>query len=523
MRILRNGIIGFLALALLGSMPANTQEPSPDQPFSVTTAANVDENLFAMRVLAYIYTSWPDKTTSRKELSAWLTNTRSFTSGMQGTIRARGLDQNLATAYQSCLEYLSVTASYVAALDDIDSKASTQAGLDAFSSLWTAVNQGSDANDLAKKVTSNENAANAGAVVGLIAGLADYSQRSAITDSKSKAAIADQQRRLEDSWNATWRTTQVVARELSAKYGWPAGEVGFDGFQSPDLADSLRRYPRDPFIKAKYAQSLVATKDPSQIQQASYAYIQAAELVPAGDTYDDFRLQFMQDAALYAAEAAAVQAGGYGYSARPSMGAYALRVARTYLTLDPQDSSGAGRVQLARSLGFVGRYSEAVDSATAAYKTNAKWAENAAFCQRYAALLSLSGNASLAGNWLAQAYKDGFADIAYLRQTPDLASFRAAQPRQFAALTTLKWSWKIDFGIFNDDVIVSNASPFDLTNVTVQVHIQKGTQVWNRQMKCEVIHAGGGCKATNLVSIPGDSYDAANASLSSDQGVSSPL
>lgn len=29
-----------------------TQEPSPDQPFTIATASNVDENVFAMRVLA---------------------------------------------------------------------------------------------------------------------------------------------------------------------------------------------------------------------------------------------------------------------------------------------------------------------------------------------------------------------------------------------------------------------------------------------------------------------------------------
>ncbi len=297
------------ALFLLITKLACPQETSPDQLFSITPAANVDENLFALRVLAYVYASWPDKTKSHKELSTWLSNTRAFTSGMRGLILSRRLDPNIDVAYQNCLTYLSATASYLSALDDIDSQTSTQAGLDVFSSLWTAVSKGSDASSLAKKVMSNENAANAGKVVGAFSGLADYSQRSTTRQNAAKAAISEQQRKLEDVWNTTWAATEGTSRELTAKYGWAPGEAGFNGFQSPNIEDSLRRYPRDPFVKAKYGDSLGASNDPGQLQQAAYVYLQAAQLVPANNAYDNFRLQFISEAVLYSADAASAQAG----------------------------------------------------------------------------------------------------------------------------------------------------------------------------------------------------------------------
>src|SRR5581483_2112711 len=110
------------------------------------------------RVVAAVYADWPDKTKRPKEISAWLSTTRSFVSGMRGQIRGRRLDPDLDVVYQACLDYLSATESALSAIADIQSRAGTQAGIDAFSSFWTAASKANDADSLGKKVMSDENA-----------------------------------------------------------------------------------------------------------------------------------------------------------------------------------------------------------------------------------------------------------------------------------------------------------------------------------------------------------------------------
>jgi len=99
----RSILICLVTVSLCDPPRAVTQEPLPDQPFQIIAAPNVDENLFALRVLASTYASWPDKTKSAEEVSTWLTNTRSFVSGMRGQIRGKRLDADLDLAYQSCV------------------------------------------------------------------------------------------------------------------------------------------------------------------------------------------------------------------------------------------------------------------------------------------------------------------------------------------------------------------------------------------------------------------------------------
>ncbi len=507
-----------LLTVILGSpRAARPQDSSPDQPYAIVTEPNVDENLFAIRVLAYIYANWPDSKKSRKELSAWLTNTRAFASGMRGQIRARGLDPSLDMAYQGCLDSLAATEAYLAAINEIDSQANTQSTIDAFTSLWTAFSKGSDVQSTAEKVMSKENASNTGAVAGALTGLFDYAQRSTARTNTSRAAIAEQQRKLENTWNTGWAATQGVANILTEKFRWAPGEAGFDGYQGARMSDFLQRYPRDPFIKAKYAESLAAGNDPAQLQQAAYSSLQATELVPANRSYDSFRSQFLSDAVYYSAEAASLQAGLNGYSARPAMAGYASKIARTYLSLFPNDKDRWGDVQLARALAFSGRFAEALEHSTAAYNSDRSWANDASFCTRYAALLSLNNQSTLVGDWLAQSFKDGFTNIPYIRTSPDFSNFRVTQAPLYSSLTKVHWGWQIDYGLLNDDLIVKNTSAFDLTNVTVHLHIRKGEQVWNRQMKCETIRAGDTCKSVDIISIPGDTYDEGTASLTSDQ------
>ena len=133
--------------------------------------------------------------------------------------------------------------------------------------------------------------------------------------------------------------------------------------------------------------------------------------------------------------------------------------------------------------------------------------------------MSLTKQLDLAGGWLNDAYRKGFTDVAFVRGDADLANFRNGKPERYKALTTAKWSYRIDFGIFNDDVVVSNDSPFELTNIRVDLVVKKGGRTWQPDLTLPSLKPGTSYTFSNVFSIPGSSYDEAKATLNSDQGV----
>jgi hypothetical protein len=515
----RSTVIGVCMLLFLISPRALTQAEDPDRPLRVVTLSSVDENLFALRLLGDIYAHWPDLKGDRSKVRAWFSNARLSTSTMLGQIHTRHLDPDIEILFDDCLSYMSATEVYLSSLDLLDNQRSTETALDAIVSLWDGYKTAGDTSSTAEKLGfSNENAANAGKLVGTASAAANFYSKSQARDASYRAAMAEKARQLEDKWNRTWSSLQTVGRKLTAKYQWGVGEAGFDGFQSPQIADSVARSPRDPFLKARYGEAILSgATTPGECITAVNLYLEAAQFVPSDTAYDSLRLQYVASAMGAALYAPVIEAGPKNYSAHPSTANTAVKLARTYLSMDPRDANGYGHVQLARALSFAGRYNEAVASATTAYNLQKNWSNDSSFCYRYAKLMNLTNRLDLVPQWIVQAYRDGFHDLQLFRTDPDMYTFRTQQPAQYKQLTTISWAWDIKYGVALDDVVVTNSSPFDLTNVEVRLHIRKGAKLWEPLVKCAKIKAGSACQVDNVFSITGDSYDEGSASLKSDQ------
>ena len=498
--------------------PAHGQVNDPDQPLVLSPLSSVDENLFALHFLADVYAHWPSLKGDRAP-KEWFGSARKATSTMRGVLRARGLDNDLDSMYEDCLEYMSSTETYLANLELLKSQKSKDVFLDTLSSIWSGYKTAGDVTPTAKKLgVSDENAASAGQLIGAANALTNMYSKSQTRDATYRTATAEEGRKLEDKWNTLSGRASAFARKMKAKYSWAVGEAGFDGFQSPQMTDRIARSPRDPFLKSRYADTVLQNATtPENCIKATNLYLEAAQLVPGDSAYDGIRLQYVASAVEAAVDAPAVEAGATGYSSHPANWPSALKVARTYLAMTPPDVDGYGHTQLARALAFAGRYSEGASSATTALNINAKLRDDPGFAYRYAKLMCLSGRNDLVSGWLQQAFNDGYSQIKSLRVDPDFQLFKAQQAQSFDALTKVRWRWNIDFGVMLDDVVVANLSAFDLTNVKVQVHVVKGSTVWDRSFGCSSIKAGGTCKGENLMSVAGNSFDSADASLSSDQ------
>jgi hypothetical protein len=113
-----------------------------------------------------------------------------------------------------------------------------------------------------------------------------------------------------------------------------------------DIARAKR--PRDSFALASGACLTALSRgeaaSPEALAGVLVDCMTAARLVPEGAFYDTYRSDLIGLAGLFANGAALAELGKRGWVAAPaSRGAQAVRVWRTYLALDSQDSTGEGR------------------------------------------------------------------------------------------------------------------------------------------------------------------------------------
>ncbi len=145
--------------------------------------------------------------------------------------------------------------------------------------------------------------------------------------------------------------------------------------------------------------------------------------------------------------------------------------------------------QLAWALASVGRYADALKLVAEIAKLKG---DDANFCYGYACLLSIEGKVDEALAFLERSIKYcGNNDISHAKSDPDLATLRAQRATAFAELTTVKFEWRIDWGIFSDDICLVNKSPFALTGVNFAVQVTSTDSAdWTARFNTNRIAAG---------------------------------
>jgi hypothetical protein len=441
---------------------------------------------------------------------------------MRAIIRDQQLDPALDPLFQDCLNFTSAYESFLRQRGQIQAERDQRALGDFFGSLLKAMGDGSDAEDFARGLgASNNTASNVGGIAAIISGMNDYNSRSQRSDASANTALQAAARQLSDSWQQTNSDLRVTSASLARRYGWNLQETGFSGETSDSAEHDVWLMPRNPFALAAAAANF-GDKEPAEalVRRANRCF-HAAELVPTGSVYDEYRQLFLFEAASLSVLAGSSEAGERGYSAAPVPSAtYAVQMIQTYLSATPSDPRGVGNLMLARALGWSGRYYDALAANNTAFAINPANRNDSVTAYRYAKLLSLTRQVDNSAQWLQKAYADGFTEVGFARRDPDMANLRQLRPQAFAQLTTPRLSNpQFVWGAFLDDAVVRNNSSFDLTNVVVKVAVHKGSTLYQFTMSCGTIKAGDVCRRDNVVSIPGDAYDYVQATYTSDQGI----
>jgi len=243
--------------------------------------------------------------------------------------------------------------------------------------------------------------------------------------------------------------------------------------------------------------------------------LEAARLVPPGRFYDEYRALLIWAGGYMALRAAQIESGGRGYVGGPYVsGAKAVRFWRTYLLYDPMDATGEAREVLVSALACTGDVKAAIDAATTIQELRA---DSADFSYTFACLLSIDGQPDFAYAWFENAVRRGYHDIAFAKKDPDLALLRRVKGDAFRELTRVKFEWSINWGIFNDDIVLVNRSPFAITNVVFRARIESGGRAWTPELHADAVGPGQSHTWENCISIPGSRYDKTTETLSCDQ------
>jgi hypothetical protein len=113
----------------------------------------------------------------------------------------------------------------------------------------------------------------------------------------------------------------------------------------------------------------------------------------------------------------------------------------------------------------------------------------------------------------------GFNQIAFARKDPDLAWMRETEATRFAAVTQVNFEWTFHWGVLflSDDIVLTNKSPFAITNVKVTPRVKFTSDPdWEQTFQVDRIEPGQTYTWQTRIS-PRAADRSSEASLSCDQ------
>jgi hypothetical protein len=450
----------------------------------------------------------------------WLARTRERASVVRDSIRtdsirARGLDSDIGQIYEDCLSLLDAYESYLISRGVTLDVAGREAA-DLTLSVFAGLRGGNEAERRALRRREIGNYVSWADLDSLFLAPGEERRSDAGQELVDQHSSGEREHAtLREVWKETKVNTEELVRKLTARYGWEPEEVGFGASGRTSLSTDPRRLSRNPFAMVRFAVTRTQSDTPEDFLEKARMCVAAADLVPEGAAYDVFRADFLREAATLGVRATVLELEPFSYGAGPAASASeAARLSKLYLAASRDRSSGDANMLLSHSLASAGQFGEAI---RAANEDRDPWSRDPSFCYRYAKLMSLTYQLDLAGDWLAQAYDTGFHDIDAVRADADLASFRAGHPELYAHLTNVRWTFTIIRDQPRDDIVVTNKSPFALTNVIIDIYIRQGSRAWEPVIRLDSLEPLGSYKAHDVMSVPGGRHDEATGVLFCDQ------
>jgi len=239
--------------------------------------------------------------------------------------------------------------------------------------------------------------------------------------------------------------------------------------------------------------------------------------IPPGRIFDQDRITVLLSCALMLGEVDSTAYVTSSYQDGPtSSGRLLRRVLATYRSLETQEPEWM-IILRAHSLAASGD----LTAAATAMSTHLQMSDVApAQGVYYAGILAAKGDLDNGMTWLEKSIKAGYNDFKDLATDRDLYLLHKAYPARWKTATTPVWAWDIVWGIFQDDITITNRSPFPLTNVTLRPAIVVGGSTVSPTLAViPELAPGGSYTWSNCMSLDKDKVTSKIATLVCDQVV----
>lgn len=528
-------LVACVAMAVLTASPVHSQEKLPD----ITPRANVDENLFLVRVLESLYEQWPSDVSHPDEFVAAAGELRKEAIRFRQHIQQNDkLDKELGARFTDFIAALDAYTDFLSNISVIEAEAVKRLQQENFESGYRGGYAGGttfSALSQSEDVSFGE-AAVASIIVGGLTYAVDAWNKADARDEAKRRAVDAESRRIGDKIQASLMQSQATARALAKKHGWSSSEVGWELsdeqaqivarlVESGDLVSLVKvaerqshLRPRDPIPRLSFnlLKALASEGNSDALSSCAMDSYATASLVPAGGVYQDYRVGCVYLAAMLASEARSAEfQKGQSVTGSTKNGQLAVSLWRKVLELSPSDPTGEVRESLAFALMGVNSLDEALRHANDVVRLRES---DSGFCYNYACLMSRAGAPEKSLQWLDASIKRGNSNVAWARKDPDLQQVRQSHGEQFAELVRPKWSWSVTDDWLWDDVILRNDSSFALSNITLSVTLKKGGGQKALKLTCENLAPGETKTWVDIVDGPEGTWDnSSTASLSCDQ------
>jgi hypothetical protein len=325
---------------------------------------------------------------------------------------------------------------------------------------------------------------------------------------------------------------------LADRLAWPAkgtGRWNSDTMSATTGAADLRerwsieadQRPDDPFIAMKELNALlepaVGFRGARRLAPALRSAILSAvddclnryQWIPGSRNFDGDRVNLLSTCALALAYADGPSLTSHGYRDGPTTSGKLLR----HVLANYRHVVGAEN-EVTRALGIHALAASGdLAAAEAAFQAHAEsFEKDADFTVLYAEIQAAHGDLEAGMSTFEHAISLGYNAFWILPADRDLYVLRKAYPARWAEAVTPKWAWTITWGVFKDDLVLTNQSTYILTNVTVQSDIVvDGVTTSPKLPSISELAPGQSYTWTNCLSIRKERMTSARAILACDQ------
>jgi hypothetical protein len=267
-------LAALILLGLLGQT-AQAADKAQDTPLDLKPLAKIDERLFLVHSLGKLYREWPATASD-----AWLVDKYLHIKRLKAHIEQERLGDDIVRLYADAVKCFEAYQEYLITIGAVQRETLVRIQRERANLFERGVRRvvQKTAQDLKGGVKFDKafpKRAGETLVAALIVDIFSQAQR----NEEKRRSLERARLNYNNRFTTLYTRTQVAVLRLARKLGWKDGEAGFDSFTSNQMAELMRRRPRDPFLIVQNSDLWLRQGNAEQLIAAARSSVLAAQKV----------------------------------------------------------------------------------------------------------------------------------------------------------------------------------------------------------------------------------------------------